>query len=223
MINETHYQTPRTARYFSRESDPKTVDNVWIMFHGYGQSAYHFLLNFKDFNPSNSALIAPEGLSKYYLNGLDGRVGASWMTKENREMEIQDQLHLVDNLLGDLTQKGVLKEGTKLHLLGFSQGAAVACRWYQYTHRKVENLVLWGAGLPIETDAKMAQKYNECNTTIVLGSEDEFIKQERLVQYYQTLADLQFRHNVITYKGGHRMEKEGLEKLKSLLFLENSI
>lgn len=218
MIKETHYQTPRTTRYFSRESDPSTPENVWIMFHGYGQSAYHFLLNFNEFNPPNSALIAPEGLSKYYLNGFDGRVGASWMTKENREMEIQDQLHLVDNLLADLTLKGVLKEGTKLHLLGFSQGAAVACRWYQHTTLKVENLVLWGAGLPIETDAKMAQKYNECNTTLVLGSEDEFIKQERLIQYYQTLADLQFRHNVITYKGAHRIEKEGLEKLKNLIF-----
>lgn len=218
MIQESTYITPRTTRYFSRESDPKNADNVWIVFHGYGQSAYHFLLNFKEFNPANSALIAPEGLSKYYLNGLDGRVGASWMTKENREMEIQDQLHLVDNLLAELRQNGTLKEGAKLHLLGFSQGAAVACRWYQYTNQKVGNLVLWGAGLPIETDANMAQKYNECNTTLVLGTDDEFIKQERLVQYYQTLADLQFRHNVITYKGGHKLEKEGLVLLQNLLF-----
>jgi len=219
MIQENTFQTSRTARYFSRQTDPELVENVWILFHGYGQSAYHFLLHFEDFNPEKSLILAPEGLSKFYLKGFDGRVGASWMTKENREMEIQDQLHLVDNLLAQIDPKGTIK----LNLLGFSQGAAVACRWYQYTSKKVENLILWGAGLPIETDAKMAQKYNECSTTLVLGTDDEFIKQERLVQYYQTLADLQFRHNVITYKGGHKIEKEGLTALKNLLFNENSI
>lgn len=219
MYKEATYQTQRTTRYFSRQTDPNLIENVWILFHGYGQSAYHFLLNFEEFNPEKSLILAPEGLSKFYLKGFDGRVGASWMTKENREFEIQDQLHLVDNLLAEIDPNGT----KKIHLLGFSQGAAVACRWYQYTSKKVENLVIWGAGLPIETDVNMAQKYNECNTTLVLGSEDEFIKQERLVQYYQTLADLQFRHNVITYEGGHKIEKEGLSTLQNLLFNENSI
>lgn len=219
MIKETTFQTPRTARYFSRQTDPNLIENVWILFHGYGQSAYHFLLNFDDFNPEKSLILAPEGLSKFYLKGFDGRVGASWMTKENREFEIQDQLHLVDNLLAEIDPNG----DKKLNLLGFSQGAAVACRWYQYTTRKVENLILWGAGLPIETDAKMAQKYNECNTTLVLGTEDEFIKQERLVQYFQTLEDLKFSHNVITYKGGHKIEKEGLEQVKFFIFNKNII
>jgi len=41
------------------------------------------------------------------------------------------------------------------------------------------------------------------------------------VQYYQTLADLQFRHNVITYKGGHKIEKEGLSELKNLIFVKS--
>ncbi len=219
MIQESTYTSPRTARYFSRQTDPNLVENIWIMFHGYGQSAYHFLLNFEEFNPAKSLILAPEGLSKFYLQGFDGRVGASWMTKENRENEIKDQLQLVDHLLLEIDPK----QEYKLNLLGFSQGAAVACRWYQYTSRKVENLVIWGAGLPIETDAKMAQKYNDCTTTLVLGTEDEFVREERLVEYYQTLADLQFRHNVITYQGGHKIEKEGLASLKNLIFNKNSI
>ena len=69
----------------------------------------------------------------------------------------------------------------------------------------------------------MAQKYNDCTTTLVLGTEDEFVREERLVEYYQTLADLQFRHNVITYQGGHKIEKEGLASLKNLIFNKNSI
>ncbi len=218
-MQENTFSTPRTAHYYSTETGPSTPENVWILFHGYGQSAMHFLNNFKDFKPQNSLLIAPEGLSKFYLKGVDGRVGASWMTRENREFEIQDQLQLVDHLLAKIDPNGSLK----IHLFGFSQGAAVACRWYQHTSRKVENLVIWGAGLPIETDATMAQKYEACNTIFVLGDEDEFIKEERLTQYYQTLNDLQFRHNVITYKGAHRLEKTGFDSLKSLLNSENFI
>ncbi len=207
-------KTPRTASYYSTEIGPKEPEEVWLLFHGYGQSANYFLMNFKDFEAQNSLLIAPEGLSKFYLKGVDGRVGASWMTKENREDEIQDQLDFVDNLLAKIDPNRKMK----LHLLGFSQGAAVACRWYQYTDRKVETLVIWGAGLPIETDAKMAQKYNECKTIFVLGDEDEFIKEERLSQYYQTLNELSFSHIVINYKGAHRLEKTGFDALKNVLF-----
>lgn len=213
MLQENTLITPRTARYFSRETGPEKAQNLWIFFHGYGQSAYHFMLHFKDFNPENSLIIAPEGLSKFYLKGLDGRVGASWMTKENRENEIADQLQFVDQLLTKIDPNGELK----INLFGFSQGAAVACRWYQYSSRKVENLVIWGAGLPIETDAKMALKYEGCNTTFVLGNEDEFIKEERLKQFYQSLEEHRFRHNVIHYKGAHKIEKEGLEAVKNLL------
>jgi predicted esterase len=218
-MQENTFITPRTARYYSTEIGPSEPENMWILFHGYGQSARYFMMNFDDFKPQNSLLIAPEGLSKFYLKGFDGRVGASWMTKENRENEIQDQLQYVDHLLAKIDPEQQLK----IHLFGFSQGAAVACRWYQYTQRKVENLVIWGAGLPIETDAKMAQKYEACTTTFVLGDEDEFIKEERLTQYYQTLKELQFRHNVITYKGGHTLEKIGFDALKMLLKNENFI
>lgn len=218
-MQENTFTTPRTARYYSTETGHSAPENVWILFHGYGQSAMHFLNNFKDFNPQNSLLIAPEGLSKFYLKGVDGRVGASWMTKENREFEIQDQLQLVDHLLAKIDPESRLK----IHLFGFSQGAAVACRWYQYTTRKVENLVIWGAGLPLETDATMALKYAACNTVFVLGDEDEFIQEERLTQYYQTLKDLQFRHNVIAYKGAHRLEKTGFDLLKTHLKSEKFI
>lgn len=208
-----HIQTTRTSRYFSLEIGPSEAENLWIVLHGYGQNAEYFIQHFRDFKPKNSLIIAPEGLSKFYLNGFDGRVGASWMTKEDRENEIADQLIYLDNLLAKIDPNASLK----LNLLGFSQGAAVACRWYQKTNRKVENLVIWGAGLPIETDANMAHKYEACNTLFVLGDQDEFIKEERLTQYYQTLQDLSFRHSVITYKGAHKLEKEGFEKLKSIL------
>lgn len=218
-MHQSTFTTPRTAHYYSTETGPSEPENVWILFHGYGQSAMHFLNNFKDFSPQNSLLIAPEGLSKFYLKGVDGRVGASWMTKENRENEIQDQLNFVDNLLVKIDPESLLK----IHLLGFSQGAAVACRWYQYTTRKVETLVIWGAGLPIETNAKMAQKYEQCNTVFVLGDEDEFIREERLTQYYQSLKELSFRHNVINYKGGHRLEKTGFDGLKLVLKTQNFI
>ena len=37
-------------------------------------------------------IIAPQGLHKFYLEGTSGRVGASWMTKENREDDIKNYL-----------------------------------------------------------------------------------------------------------------------------------
>ena len=38
--------------------------------------------------------MAPEGLSRFYLEGFSGKVGATWMTRE-------DRLNDIDNYLRD--------------------------------------------------------------------------------------------------------------------------
>ncbi|MBK9635339.1 MAG: hypothetical protein IPO64_12805 [Bacteroidetes bacterium] len=57
-----------------------------------------FIEKFEDFDPEEHFVIAPEALSKGYIDGLTGRVGASWMTKEDRTNEIQDYINYLESV-----------------------------------------------------------------------------------------------------------------------------
>ena len=50
-----------------------------IAFHGYGQLAKYFIRDFESLGPEHVAIV-PEGLHRFYREGMSGRVVASWMT-----------------------------------------------------------------------------------------------------------------------------------------------
>ena len=62
---------------------------LWLGLHGYGQLVQFFSRHFRDLANLHRAFIFPQGPHKFYLEGVHGRVGASWMTKEDRLVDIQ--------------------------------------------------------------------------------------------------------------------------------------
>ena len=90
MMTEHKIKVETTAHYYSIGELNNNTSDIWIVCHGYGQLASFFIRKFQDLDAPNRFIIAPEGFNKFYLNGYSGRVGASWMTKENREDEIEE-------------------------------------------------------------------------------------------------------------------------------------
>ncbi len=70
-------------------------------------------------------ILAPEGLSRFYVKGTDGRVGASWMTLDERITDINDHINYLNTWWAGLE----VAEGAEVIVLGFSQGVATAARW----------------------------------------------------------------------------------------------
>jgi predicted esterase len=212
-IQDFRLSTPRTARFFRWGEPSGSTTDIWVLFHGYGQSAFHFLKKFGSLAGPETVLYAPEGLSRFYLKGFDGRVGASWMTREERLDEIADQVTYIDRLLEEINPA----PGIRINLLGFSQGAAVASRWQQQSRLAIHHFVLWGAGLPIEFTADMEQKLSICNTLFMLGDADEFLSSEVLREHFSRLDLMNFRHRRLQYQGGHEITQEALEMMKKEL------
>ena len=94
--------------------------------HGYGQMAKFFIRKFQSAEELGYTIIAPQGLHKFYLEGTSGRVGASWMTKENREDDIQNYLIYLNAVHSEISSE---KNWDEIVILGFSQGVATAFRW----------------------------------------------------------------------------------------------
>src|SRR5262245_56947888 len=127
-MSEPHtIEVPRTARYHLRAEGGGPAGEVWFLLHGYGQLASAFLEAAGALARPGRLLVAPEGLSRFYLRRGAGAVGASWMTREERASEIRDTLRFLD-LLSERVRETAAPTA-RLCVLGFSQGGAAAARW----------------------------------------------------------------------------------------------
>ena len=121
----------RTARWWtSHPPDGVALRGTLYVLHGYGQLPAFFIRKFQAQVNAGWRVVAPEGAHRFYLKGTDGRVGASWMTREARLDDIEDQTHFLDALRAQLDAESNTGSGAGLRvLLGFSQGASTALRW----------------------------------------------------------------------------------------------
>jgi len=103
---------------------PKTK-KVWIVFHGLGFLSRYFIKNFKNLNPEENYIIAPQAQAKHYLNGKYVHSGACWLTKENTAFEIENVMTYIDRVF----EAENIPENIELVVLGFSQGVSIATRW----------------------------------------------------------------------------------------------
>ena len=88
------------ARYCTLGDFNEATRKIWFVLHGYGQLARFFIRKFKTLSDEGVYVIAPEGLSKFYLEDVttraqsgNSRVGAAWMTSENRLADIENYIH----------------------------------------------------------------------------------------------------------------------------------
>src|SRR2546425_708962 len=109
-VKEHHIGVARTARYFTLGNSSSGVGEVWFACHGYGQLAARFLEKLRVLDGGRRYLVAPEGLSRFYLSGspTERRVGASWMTREDRLAEIEDYVRYLDAVYADVFGKAIL-------------------------------------------------------------------------------------------------------------------
>ena len=219
MPDEHHIQVPRTARYFTiGEPGPATRD-VWFVCHGYGEVVAEFVGEFEIIADPARVIVAPEALSRYYLptesgfHSADARVGASWMTREDRELEIADYVRYLDALYDEIMGK-VNRENVFVTVLGFSQGGATANRWVTRGRSRADRLVMWGALIASDADLNQAATFfRNVALTIVHGKRDKFLSEGMISDYEELLREKQIPYDLLTFDGGHRMDRETLKLL----------
>ena len=163
--------------------------------------------------------MAPEALSRFYKDQAPGRhgpgsaVGASWMTREDRESEINDYVRYLDRLADTLLQSGA--RAPRVTVLGFSQGVATAARWTALGRVHADRLVLWGDWLPPDLDLGAARRaWSRTEVTLVRGDADPVVAHplERDQEAARIRdAGLPVRH--LAYRGGHDIHPATLATL----------
>ena len=213
----------RTARYQQLGDVSATTRQLWVVLHGYGQLAEYFIRHFAVLHaadPAGTVIVAPEALSRFYLDGTGGRVGASWMTRADRLAEIEDQGNYLTQLLDQLLPG--CPAATSVTVLGFSQGTAAASRWLaRATGRwRPHQLVLWAGDFPPDIDTTAAEQLlSGLPVALVSGDTDEYISPTMLHAQTVVLRQQGAQVSTHSFAGGHTLNAELLRQLHAAALL----
>lgn len=205
------------ARYFKLGEINSQTKAIWFVMHGYGHLAQYFIKKFKSLEGRSVCVIAPEGLSRFYLEDVNtrnqtgnNRVGATWMTRENRLMDIENYITFLDTVY----QAEVGNRLIPVTILGFSQGAATASRWAVQNNIKYERLILWSGIFPNDMDFEKSKEVLKTKKVIqIYGSKDPFLNDARIGEMKDLAQKLGVNAPPIVFEGGHEFHDQTLLSL----------
>ena len=214
-VSEGTIEVPRTARYFTIGDDRDSVDELWFVLHGFGQLAREFVQFFGDVAERGRLVVAPEALNRYYAAGstsvpaAERTVGATWMTREDRQNEIKDYVRYLDLLHERFAAKHAR---ARTVVVGFSQGGATASRWAMLGRTRIDQLILWGATVPPDASLN-AGALRGAALTIVVGRGDQYVTPSVLAAERARLVAAGLTVDVVEYDGGHSIKRAVLKTL----------
>lgn len=205
------------ARYCLSGTLDANTRQVWIVLHGYGQLARYFIKKFEKLQEHGICVIAPEGLSRFYLSELtdqgrkDNKVGATWMTRENRLMDIDNYLTYLNAICE--AELGAFPR-ILVTLVGFSQGCATVCRWAAQGKVRFDKLILWAGLFPPDMDFKAGQDaLNGKKVYMVVGDQDPYVTPDRLKEFDGLAQQLGIEPEKIVFHGKHEIKEEIFDRL----------
>ena len=188
----------------------EATKHVWIGLHGYGQLVQFFSRHFRPLVTDERAFIFPQGPHKFYLDGVHGRVGASWMTKDERLTDIANQRIYLNTVFRWIENHA--PEAT-IHCIGFSQGVATIMRCIGHEAVRPASLLAWAGSWPPDLDQTNRAALNALTFKARFGMKDPYIdldKQQEMIAYYQEKYN--FEPAVGNYDGGHSFDSEKLAR-----------
>ena len=218
-VIEHHLTVQRTARYCTVGDLSAPASDVWIVCHGFAQLAREFIEEFRPIARPGTLIVAPEALNRFYLNrdggraGASARVGATWMTREDRLVEIEDYVRYLDEVGREtLDRPG---RDVRVTALGFSQGTATVARWLAHGSARIDRVILWAGLLPPEIDpaGPARERLVSCDLHLVRGTRDELLTANQVAEQAERLTRAGVRVTGLEFDGGHRMDRSTLERL----------
>ena len=217
-----HIETTTHGRVLIEDAAVRASRGWIVGFHGYGQSAEDMLDELQRLNDDRGwSVAAPQGLHRFYTRG-DQRVIASWMTRQDRELAIADNVEYVTRLLAQLELPAPhAAAACPLVVVGFSQGAAMAYRAAALGPRPADAVIALAGDIPPEVRA-LAQAMDRARLGRVLigaGIDDTWFTAEKCRADAAWLEAAGVPYDVQTFAGGHEWTDEFRAAARSILRL----
>jgi len=196
-------ETRTHGRYLVRTPTGKGPWPLLVGFHGYRESAASHLTMLERIpGVAEWLIVAIQGLHRFYTKG--GDVVASWMTKEDRELAVADNIAYVRQVLDAV--RAEFPTGRSLVFVGFSQGTAMAFR--AAAHVQASGLIVVGADVP--PDVATGTLMPLPPLLYGRGNRDELYTAEHHARDLAALERLGAQVRSIGFNGGHEMTADVL-------------
>ncbi|TKD66227.1 alpha/beta hydrolase [Flavobacterium sp. ASW18X] len=211
MSTETRLVTYQHSNHYQTLNAYTTkTKNSWLVLHGIGYLSRYFLRHFNGLEQGQNYIVCPEAPSKYYLKDDYKYVGASWLTKEYTDREMQN----VNSYLNAVWDKEKAKFISGSVFLGFSQGVSVLLRWMSKNKLEPQHLFLIAGSIPQELKPEDFNYLKNTKVTMIYGDEDQYITSKRAVLEKEKLYKLFGNTSTIKmFQGGHKMPENLLPSL----------
>jgi len=185
---------------------PANVDGcpVLVGFHGYGEAAERHLEELRKIpGASQWMLCAVQALHPFY--NRSGEVIASWMTRQDRELAIQDNILYVAGVVAEL-KRTLPVSRDRLVFLGFSQGAAMAYRAAAGSGHPCQGVVVLGGDVPPELEQRDLAGFPP--VLLGRGSSEEWYDAAKMEHDVEILRTRGVDVRPVVFTGGHEWTNE---------------
>jgi predicted esterase len=184
-----------------------------VGFHGYGETAEEEMTRLRTIPEIDRwAIASVQGLHQFYRRRTN-EVVASWMTRQNRELTIADNIAYVSSVLGRLMEE----HPASVVLTGFSQGVAMAFRAAAALRPAVAGVIACGGDVPPELEANTLARIPVA--LIGQGARDEWYTTEKRVSDETRLRAAGVSVQSIVLDAGHEWTPEFSQACASFLQL----
>jgi len=194
---QVHTIEARThGRYLVRVPNGPPPWPLLVGFHGYAETAGDHLTELVRIPGTEAWLVvAIQALHPFYTR--KERVVASWMTRDDREHAIADNIDYVGRVLDRVRQEHQTK--ATLVVAGFSQGGAMAYR--AAAHYRADGLIVLAADVP--PDAVTRQRATLPPVLIGRGIRDDWYTEAKELADVKALKNAGVHVESCVFDGGH--------------------
>ena len=166
-----------------------------VGFHGYGESADTHLARMQAIaGAARWNIVSVQGLHRFY-DRRSQTVIASWMTRQDRELAIADNLAYIAAIVD--AEAGA----TRAAYAGFSQGVAMAFRAAAASVHPVAGVIAVGGDIPPELDAAALARLGR--VLLLRGARDDWYTTEKFAADQRRLRDAGVALTAVEFDGGH--------------------
>ena len=189
--------TPSHGRVLIRDAS-STI--ALVGFHGYAQSADD-MMDVLERVPgaAGCTLVSVQALNRFYTRG-DQKIVASWMTRQDREQAIADNIEYVDRALDGL--------GLPFIAVGFSQGVAMAYRAALLGKKPAAGIVAIGGDVPPDVKNVPAERWPR--VLIAAGATDQWYTAAKVAADEAFLQGHGVAHEIYRHGAGHEVTADVL-------------
>ena len=211
-LDTNYFTTQKTARYSTFGELSSTTKYFWFALHGSKMLCEQMLYKFKEFNPKEHFVVAPEALIRFYEKDFGGPVVASWMTKRDRLKEIDDNGTYLSALYTHFSDQ--LPSGCVRSILAFSQGGTIAFRWLHGQNVDVDWIIPYACWIPEDIDLTESKTALDAPKILfTYGLQDQFLTDKRIAMVQSVLEKNHLAIEFLPYEGDHRISKEQLKTI----------